>query len=359
MSDPIPGEGAIVMSESVVIIPAYQLEEKLIHLLQQLRQKELEKIIIVNDGSGEACLDIFRKAEEYGTVVTHDRNRGKGAALKTGIRTAIELFGKNNSYITADADGQHLPDDIRKIADVLQQNSDVLVLGIRDFKAQGVPLRSLLGNRFTSAFFRLTNGVHCSDTQTGLRGIPGKLEALALQEDGDRYEYEMNFLMDAAAILPFHFIPIQTVYQDGNQTSHFRPLRDSLRVYGRFLRFAFSSLTGAAVDFLFFIMLTSTLMLPQAQKVFLATVLARIISGVVNFFMNHVWSFHSTMPVGGEAVRYLLLFLGQMLVSAACVSALSFILPDVAAKILVDCCLFFISFIIQKNWVFNKNREEA
>ncbi len=343
------------MTRIVVVIPAFKPDKSLIQLLKDLKEIGFERIVVVDDGSGKAYEEIFQKAERLNCyIAVHAENRGKGAALKTGIQKAIDCFGNENSYITADADGQHLPKDIKKVADTLENNPDSLILGTRDFSKGNVPWKSLCGNRITSVFFRLTNGVSCPDTQTGLRGIPSKLEKLALTEEGSRYEYEMNFLTDASKSAPLYFVPIQTVYRDGNKSSHFRPIADSARIYGRFLRFIASSLTGAAVDYLIFSILILLLAMPQTEEIFLATVIARIVSGIVNFILNKHRTFHSRMPVGPEAARYLTLFIVQMCASAGLVSLFTLLLPAAASKLIVDTCLFFISFVIQKNWVFRK-----
>ena len=83
----------------------------------------------------------------------------------------------------------------------------------------------------TSTLFKFGTGIACSDTQTGLRGIPPRLVPLALSTEGDRYEYEMNFLVEAVKTAPLVMIPIETVYENGNAGSHFRPVRDSLLIY--------------------------------------------------------------------------------------------------------------------------------
>ena len=346
------------MCNIVVLIPSLCPDERLTTLVKSLFSLDFEHIIIIDDGSGDSYENIFRELYRLGCVVeTHEKNLGKGAALKTGIRKAIELFGEGNAYITADGDGQHLPGDIRKVADALEKNPDSLILGTRRFDTPCVPWKSRLGNRFTSLFFRLTCGFSCADTQTGLRGIPNSLEKFALEVEGERYEYEMNFLSDAAGNVEFIPVPIETVYEDGNRKSHFRPIVDSARVYGRFLRFAGASLVGALADLSLFYLLFHMIPLPRTGAVFIATALARICSGIINFLLNRYWSFNSRKPVGGQAVRYGILFLCQMAASAVLVSLLSWaFLPEMAAKVIVDICLFFASYIIQKNWVFGKGR---
>lgn len=339
--------------ETVIIIPAYQPEKKLVRLIQDLQETGFQYILVVDDGSGPEYAEIFQQAKTLGCMVEqYEINQGKGAAIKTALKAAAAQWGRERGYITADADGQHLPQDILKVAQALVQHPEALVLGVRDFGGEDVPPRSKFGNRVTSVFFRMISGVACPDTQTGLRGIPASLLELAVSEEGERYEYEMNFLMDAVRRAPMHMVPIETVYEEKNRTSHFRPVADSLRVYGRFVRFLLASLAGSVVDCLLFALFTLLLVFDQTEKVFLATIMARVGSGIVNFLLNKHFSFRSRKPAGKEILRYIVLFLGQMLISAALVSVVAYVLPVLLAKVIVDTVLFFLSFRIQKNWVF-------
>lgn len=340
----------------VILIPSLNPDEKLLFLLQELFDMGFLWIVVVDDGSTPECGDAFRRAEALGCIVEHHgENIGKGAAIKTALKAAAFRCGCGNGYITVDGDGQHLAKDVLRVAEALVQHPDSLVLGVRDFKRLGkaVPWRSRFGNRVTSAFFRLVNGIACPDTQTGLRGIPTWLVGTALSAEGNRYEYEMNFLMDVVHRCEVLFVEIETVYDERNKSSHFRPVADSIRIYGKFLKFAFSSLAGALVDYLLFCLLLVVFAFSQTKTVFLATFAARTVSGIFNFLLNRYFSFRSREPAGQEAIRYMLLFLGQMLASAGLVSFLAlFSVPVTLAKVIVDTVLFFISFRIQKNWVF-------
>ena len=241
----------------VIIIPAFEPDNRLIDYIIDLQLHDFMQIVVIDDGSGMDYDAIFNSVRTIGAdVIRYPLNRGKGIAIKCGIRAAIKKYGEDVSIITADSDGQHLVSDVVKISDALEEKEDVLILGTRGFSGADVPWKSKWGNRFTSFFFKLTNGISCPDTQTGLRGIPSSLTTLALEEDGSRYEYEMNFLMDAAVTAKFKYIPIETVYENNNASSHFRPFRDSLRVYGRMIRFTLSSLTGAVADYTLFFILT-------------------------------------------------------------------------------------------------------
>lgn len=225
-------KGAFSFMRNVVCIPAFEPDERLLKLIDDLEEAGLISIVITDDGSGSRYTPVFVRAEEKGCVIVrHERNLGKGAAIKTAIEKAVYQFGRDICVITADADGLYLSRDIVRISDTMTSYPDHLVLGVRDFGKDSVPLRSSIGNRITSAFFKSYTGVYCTDTQTGLRGIPSSLIPLALSVSGDRYDYELNFLIEAVRKAQLIMIPIETASDGPGTGSHVRPLTDSLLMY--------------------------------------------------------------------------------------------------------------------------------
>lgn len=217
----------------VPIIPALNPNEKLIELVKELIKNNFNKIIIVNDGSENN--DIFIKLALYSEciILTHEVNRGKGCALKTAFKYYQEnLIDDHLGVITIDADGQHTIEDTVNISNILE-NNDLFILGTRCFNTKETPLRNKTGNRLTSKFFKKFYGVYLKDTQTGLRAIPNRLIDLHINTDGERFEYEMNALIDLVKsgekILQ---IDIKTVYSDEiNKKSNFKVLKDSYKIY--------------------------------------------------------------------------------------------------------------------------------
>ena len=342
--------------QNTILIPAYQPGSGLPRLVRDLYDLGFRHILVVDDGSGEEYQSLFAISTAWGaTVVHHDENLGKGAALKTGIAKMRELFPADPGIITADADGQHLPGDIEKVSRALNAYPDHLILGVRDFSKENVPWKSRFGNRITRAFFRLSTGKPVSDTQTGLRGFSTALSDKLLSIEGDRYEYEMHMLEDLVDSVPVKEIPIETVYEDNNAGSHFRPVVDSARVYGRPLKFVTSSLTSSVLDLLLFWALLLVLPASEAAMITVATVVARCFSGIVNYLLNRYWCFHSKGSALSSSIKYGILFVVQMGLSAALVSLLSLVLSTtVIAKMIVDTMLFFLSYQVQKHWVFRK-----
>ena len=348
--------------DAVVAIPAIDPDKRLVSLVDALHERGFTRFIIVDDGSGASAQPVFQALEARGVLVVHHaQNLGKGSALKTAIAQMRLAYPDASHLITADADGQHLPDDIVRVAQAAIAHPDSLVLGSRRLNSREVPLRSRLGNGFSALYFKLDTGLTCPDTQTGLRAIPRYLLQLAMRTKGSRYEYEMNFLTAVAKRgVPLEQVPITVVYENGNSGSHFSAIRDSLRIYQQFIRFTGSSLACSAVDLLAFALIVAILGLETAPLVAVATVLARMLSGALNFELNRTWSFAESGSRRGDAtsqaIRYSALFVAQMLASMSLVTVLSFLpLPLVLVKALVDGSLFFVSHFVQKNWVFRRD----
>jgi len=224
-----------------VIIPAYKPDEKLIVTLTELVSLGFDDIIVVNDGSGEKFAPVFDKVKNIPecTLLLHEVNRGKGAALKTAFAFFSESRPDGVGVVTADADGQHMPKDIMAIAEKMAESKKIII-GARDFSDPNVPARSKFGNRTTSAVFRLFFGMKISDTQTGLRAFPRETLDIISTADGDRFEYETNMLMLINRKgLEFEEIRISTVYIEENKSSHFRVIRDSIRIYSLIIKYIF------------------------------------------------------------------------------------------------------------------------
>lgn len=225
----------------IVLIPAYEPSQILLNIARSLlRRKIIQALIIVNDGSSSRSKAIFRelKKQKRVHVLSHKKNRGKGAALKTGFSYAARKFPHSVGVITADADGQHEPKDIIRVAKILQKNAQDLILGSRSFDAS-TPLRSKFGNVLTSRVFEIFSGQKLLDTQTGLRGIPINLIPVCLTLPQNGFDYELQMLLTIIILnIKIREVNIQTIYIDNNKSSHFKPMLDSLRIYSVFLRAA-------------------------------------------------------------------------------------------------------------------------
>jgi glycosyltransferase involved in cell wall biosynthesis len=344
-----------------VVIPAYKPGERLVALVRNLREAGCAAVLVVDDGSGEGCSGIFaRLAADAGcALVRHAENRGKGSAIKSGLREAAAIWPGCAGFVTADADGQHSAPDVLRICKALEERPDSLILGVRRFSGPGVPAKSRLGNKITKAVFRASTGVPCSDTQTGLRGMPRRLLDMWLGAPGERYEYEMNILLGAAARgVPIAEIPIETLYFDKNSASHFHPWKDSFLIYLRIAKFGASSIISALADLSVFTLLMAAMGGSASKNILAATVVARVASGAANYCINRRWVFASGGGAMRQAAQYILLFCALMFMSWKLVDALYAAtgLHTTVIKAFVDCALFLVSYNVQRHFIFRPRR---
>lgn len=216
----------------VPVIPALNPDERLIKIVNELK-KHFDKIIVINDGSNND--DIFEKLKSFKecTILTHEKNLGKGCALKTAFSYYLDNLSNNYSGVIAlDADGQHKVSDVIKIGIELEKN-DNFILGTRLFNTKETPLKNKMGNRITSRVFKWLYGVYLKDTQTGLRARPNRLIPFLLNVPGERFEYEINELIEIVKKNEkIEEVDIETVYlKDSNKKSHFKVFSDSFRIY--------------------------------------------------------------------------------------------------------------------------------
>lgn len=373
------------LNELAVVIPAYKPEKALVGLTKDLASKGFSEIIVVNDGSGKEFFDIFEQVKKNGcTLLVHEQNKGKGRALKTAFEYVLKQDNKYKAVVTADADGQHLLKDIVNVGKVTLDCDDTLVLGGRVFKGK-VPLRSRFGNSVTRAIFNFVSGQKVHDTQTGLRGIPVSALEKMIGLKGERYEFEMNMLLEAKRSgLAIKEVEIETVYIDDNSSSHFDPLVDSWKIYKQIfmfsgatlyrhiIMFGGSSLIAFGIDYLIFTLLNifvpdlfpslavaNKLIIPvigiTIEPVLLTAVVgARVISSTVNFVINRNVVFAKK---GGSLTRhitgYYLLVLIIMIANYCIIFGFKSLgLSVYIAKIITEGILFLCSFFVQKRIIF-------
>ncbi len=354
----IPAEAERV----TVVLPSLNPSDKFDAVVDGLIEAGFKRIVIVDDGSRQENKAHFQRASSFPgvKVLTHEVNRGKGAALKTAFAWIMENCPDSTGAVTIDGDGQHLTKDILRCAEAMTEQ-DTIVMGCRDFNLENVPSRSRMGNRITSVVFRLLCGIRLSDTQTGLRALPSALFPQLLCVRGERFEYETNMLLELSRQgVKLKEIPIETVYEDGNSESHFRPVVDSIKIYKFILLYALSSLAGSIADLLVFYLFRRIFdgKMENGAAVLLATVIARAVSSFLNFNLNKNMVFRGKDSYGKTMLRYYCLAVPQMLLSAGIVALLSRLAATGASvlttciKFCVDVMLFFFSFRIQQRWVF-------
>ncbi len=340
-----------------VIIPAYRPSAGLVGLVRVLAGYAFAAIVIVDDGSGPDFAATFAAAARFPNVqlLRHAVNLGKGAALKTAFNHVLCAIPDVAGVVTADADGQHAPEDIARVAGVLAAQPDALVLGARSF-GDDVPLRSRFGNILTRGIMHALLGRKLTDTQTGLRGIPAALLPRLLRIEATGYEFELEMLIAAHQLsIPVVEQPIRTIYEPGNRSSHFNPIVDSMKIYFVLLRFGSVSFASAVLDNLVFILTVHRL-----GSVLGAQVLGRVFSVTFNYSMVRRSVFYSRQRHQAVLPKYLALTAVSGACSYAGIEFLSrrFAVSVVPAKLAVETVLFFVNFAVQRLFIF-RPRESA
>lgn len=350
-----------------VILPSLNPDEKLMQVVTSLIEEGFNDIIIVNDGSDEMHMKPFQdaKALEQVTILTHEVNKGKGRALKTAFEYCVQHRQDTDGVVTVDGDNQHRVKDIKACCNAMAESGNI-TLGCRNFALEQVPAKSKIGNNITRFVFRFACGIKISDTQTGLRAIPSKYLKFMTEVKGERFEYETQMLLEMNRHgIKFDEVTIETVYIEENATTHFHPIRDSIKIYSVILKFILSSVISFCIDYVLFLVIELIIgsSMEHWLKILIATAGARIVSSLFNFTMNRKTVFESEAPLKKAMPKYYLLCVVQAALSYGMVSGLSAVLGTKdfltsVIKILVDVILFLASFQIQRRWVFAHDCKE-
>ena len=337
----------------ILLIPAYAPGGTLPDLVGRAYRAGLETVV-VDDGSGPEFSAVFAACTPYARVLAHPHNCGKGRALKTGLGYIRECYRGDYIVVTADADGQHRLEDARRTAQEARLHPEALVLGSRTL-GRSAPCRSRLGGAASRLGYQVCTGLRLQDTQTGLRAFSIGLVGWLTGIPGERYEYEMNMLLACARDrVPIREVEIETVYLDGNRASHFRPLRDSCRVYGELVKFALSSFASFLADYGLYSLFCLLLAGWGTLGLCCANAAARIFSASLNFTLNRQLVFCSRERLGAAAARYSLLaavvLAGNTLLLGLLVTRLG--INRFAAKLAVEAIFFFFSWMMQHFVVF-------
>ena len=346
-----------------VIIPAYEPDKNLLVLCEKLLEAGLIYVIIVDDGSGKEYREIFDTIQQkYNYIILrHAVNLGKGRALKEAFNYALNVNPNLVGVVTADSDGQHTPEDIIKCMEALIENPENLILGYRTFDNRDIPWKSKIGNELTKKVCSYLCGIKISDTQTGLRGIPSSFMKKLLSVSGERFEYETNMLIECKKNIEITEIPIQTIYDSKtDHKTHFDPIQDSIRIYkifgGIFLKYIISSISSCLLDLGIFAFLCN-IMKEKNNSLYIiqATILARMVSASYNYIINYKLVFKSKENRCLSMIKYFLLVVVQMSVSAVLVfvgvKIIKYI-PEVYIKAVVDTLLFFLNYLLQQRFIF-------
>jgi glycosyltransferase involved in cell wall biosynthesis len=212
----------------VVVIPTYNNCKTIGQVVADVKQYA-NHIIVVNDGSTDDTAQILSKIDSI-EILTHERNSGKGTALKNGLCRA-KAAGFRYA-ITIDSDGQHFASDIPTFVNEIEQTPDNLLVGSRNIQADNMPGKNTFANKFSNFWFRLETGVNLPDTQSGYRLYPIQLMNVEKRYYTAKYEFELEALVFASwGGIAVRNIPVHVYYPpEGERVSHFRPGRDFTRI---------------------------------------------------------------------------------------------------------------------------------
>lgn len=211
-----------------VIIPTYNNEKTIENVIQNVLEYT-NNLIVVNDGATDSTPDILKKFENKIDLISYVPNKGKGMALRKGIRHAQQ---KGFRYaITIDSDGQHYADDIPVFIDAIEKEPDTLFVGSRNLHQENMPKKNTFGNKFSNFWFKLFTHIDLPDTQSGYRLYP--IEKMkGSNYFTTKYEFEIEVMVKAAwKGIPVKPLPIKVFYAEGNErVTHFRPFKDFTRI---------------------------------------------------------------------------------------------------------------------------------
>ena len=331
----------------IALIPAYEPANRITPLVKELTDNNF-KVIVVNDGSKKKYDKIFDEVKDIAHLISYKENKGKGYALKKGYSYIKENYDEY-IVVTLDSDNQHTVKDAIKLCDYAEEHKDTLVIGKR-IRNEKTPLRSKIGNAITKLVYTVATGTYIYDTQTGLRAFTNNLMPFCLSIPGNRYEYEMNVLLRASKEqIPIKEIEIETIYYNNNANSHFNTLKDSFRIYKEIIKFSLSSIISFIVDYIAYIIFNIIL-----KNVILSNIISHIISSTTNYLINKNIVFNSKNNTFKTALKYFSLVIGILLLNTLILSFLTSLNINIyLAKLITELLLFFISWLVQKNEIFN------
>ena len=218
----------ISLLHCVVVIPTYNNGGTIAQVIADVLGYA-DDILVVNDGSTDNTAQILASVSNRIRVLSYEKNRGKGYALKLALRTAKALG--YDYAITLDADGQHFADDIPAFVERIEQMPDTLLVGARNLAAANMPPKNTFANKFSNFWYKVETGRILADTQSGFRLYPlHKLGSGRFMTR--RYEFEVEVIVRAAwRGITVENVPIKVYYPPAEErVSHFRPGRDFVRI---------------------------------------------------------------------------------------------------------------------------------
>lgn len=346
------------MKDIFVIIPTLNPDEQLMLKFLKELHKEFSNIIVIDDGSNIEFNAFFSKLTKKKIIVLkHYKNLGKGRAIKNAFNYILNNYPNVFGAVVCDCDGQYLVNDIIKVAHEILENKDKLILGVRDFEDEKIPIKRRYSNIIMKQILKIFIGLDISDTQTGLRGFSKYIMYQFMDTVGERFDYETNMLiLCKQSDIDIEEVPVSTVYINNHSGYHFRSLKDSLLIYRSFIKYFLCSFSSFLLDIIFFSFFLN--LLDINSKILAATILARILSSIYNYIINSRLVFKNQSL--NAWTRYYVFVIIIMLTSGCFVTYLSSLikLPIIVIKIIVDSFLWIINIMVLREFVFKGKKDE-
>ena len=331
----------------IALVPAFEPNKSLPKIVNDLKENNFI-VIVINDGSDINYQEYFDQCDTK--IISYPTNRGKGYALKKGLEYVKNNY-ENCIIVTVDSDGQHKVEDAISLCKYAEKNTDTLVIGKR-IRKDNVPLKSLIGNTITRHIFELATGEKIYDTQSGLRAFSNELIDYMLEIIGDRFEYEMNVLLYLnKKNIKYKEIEINTIYIDNNKDSHFKIIKDSLRIYSKIAEFKVVTLLSFFMDLILFAALIISI-----YKIVPSNIISKLISVVIYYVFNKKEIFKEKMEIK-KIIIQLLSIIVYISLSTALIYILSKKINVYTAKVIIE-LLLFIGIHEIKNKIKNKHKLE-
>jgi hypothetical protein len=335
----------------ILVIPALNPNQNFNELLKQLHKIGFFRILVVDDGSipsvfVDSSLSSLHRVE----VIRHDENLGKGAAIKSALNYILINYPDVDGIVMADCDGQHLLHDIERVFKCSETFPEHLILSTRVGSESKVPFRSRFGNNLTKFVFNLIYRTNLTDTQSGLRAIPKLYFTDLIRIPFDRYDFEMEMIRLFNEKSKIKSINIDRVYIGINESSHFRPVLDSLKIYYVLFRSILSSLLVLLIDYTFYI---TFLFLGISNTVSLIT--SRLIGLLVLILMSKKFVWKSNQKFLKVTTIYITFWILNTVIVIAILKQI--VLPEfqlVLTRLVLELILYLLTFIAQR-YIFSQN----
>ena len=336
--------------KTALILTAIAPDENLLSLLKAFRNaNDIVPLVICREGSGEIPAGI--------KVISTEGTGGKGGAIRRAFEYVRDELPECGCIIRAEANGAYDYPDIMHINRVVKRHWGTLVLGKRRY-SNGLSLLCRTRNAIIRNLFAVASGRNVHDVETGLRGFGRELLDRFIAVEGDSHEYEVNILMHASSEnVKLMEVDIEAVFPL-KMDPYSKHIRQWIKVYACVMKFALSSLISFLIDIFTLLGLNSLLDgMHEVAALVISVGTARIISSVVNFYVNHYVVFKSKEPVKEAMLKFGGLQVIIMFASYALMHIMNIILnvPLAVSKVVSDTALFIVSFIVQGKFIYNKN----